>query len=103
MKTLVVLFNLKEGVSPEQYEQWARSFDLPTVVRLPSVDDFRLYRSSGLFGSDQPAPYQYVEVLQILDLEQLKKDVAGKKMQQLVAAFRSFAHEPVYLVCDRVK
>mgnify|MGYP000668011295 CR=1 FL=1 len=47
---LLVLFNLKPGVSPEDYEHWAKTRDMPTVRSLPSIDDFRAYRVTGLLG-----------------------------------------------------
>jgi NAD(P)-dependent dehydrogenase (short-subunit alcohol dehydrogenase family) len=54
---LLVLFNLKPGVSAADYEHWAQTRDMPAVRSLPSVDDFRAYRVTGLLGSDTPAPY----------------------------------------------
>ena len=34
MTTIVVLFNLKDGVDQDEYEQWARTVDIPSVRRL---------------------------------------------------------------------
>ena len=34
MTTVVVLFNLQEGVEPAEYEEWARTVDIPNVRRL---------------------------------------------------------------------
>ena len=78
--TVVVLFNLKAGADAQAYEQWARSTDLPIVRKLGSVDSFEVLRTTGLLGSDAPAPYQYVEILRINDLGQLGKDVGSATM-----------------------
>lgn len=53
---IIVLFNLKPGVDAAAYEAWARSTDIPGVRALKSVDDFQVYRATGLFGSDAKPP-----------------------------------------------
>ena len=40
MAKIVVLFNLKAGVSVADYEKFARETDLPIVNRLPSINRF---------------------------------------------------------------
>ena len=44
MSKVIVLFNLKEGVSVTAYEDWAQNTDLPMVNKLPSVDNFEVLR-----------------------------------------------------------
>ena len=44
MSKIVVLFNVKEGVDLEVYENWARTTDLPTVKNLASIDNFDVLR-----------------------------------------------------------
>ena len=63
-KTLIVLFNLKDGVNEKDYEDWAKEVDIPIAGSLKSVKDFKLYRAEGLFGSDQAPPYKYIEILE---------------------------------------
>ena len=62
---IIVLFNLKEGADAAAYERWAKDVDQPGVNALGSVDKFTVHRATGLFGSDAPSPYQYVEVIDI--------------------------------------
>ena len=47
---IVVLFNLKPGVDPAAYEEWARTTDIPGVRALGSCTDFQVYRTTGLLG-----------------------------------------------------
>lgn len=96
--TVVVLFNLKAGADVRAYEQWARTTDLPIVNKLPSVDSFEVLRTTGLLGSDAPAPYRYVEILRINDLDQLGKDVATDTMQRVVKEFGQFADQPQFML-----
>ena len=56
MPTMIVLVNLKEGVEPEDYERWVLESYAPAVRMLPSVEDWRDYRATGLLGSDAAPP-----------------------------------------------
>jgi hypothetical protein len=51
MPTMIVRVNLKEGVSPEEYEPWILEPYAPAAKALPSVEDWRAYRVAGLLGS----------------------------------------------------
>ena len=98
--TIVVLFNLKPGVSPSDYEQWAKTTDLPTVRTLGSVNQFSVLRTTGLLGTDAPAPYQYVELLEVNDMEKLGADVSSGTMQRVAAEFQQFADNPQFMLTD---
>jgi hypothetical protein len=97
MTTIIVLFNLKAGTSVAEYEKFARELDIPQVNRLPSVASFEVLKAQGLMGGGA-APYEYIEVLRVRDLEQLGKDVQSPIMQQVVATFRSLAQNPQFIV-----
>lgn len=102
MTMIVVLFNLKAGVNASDYEQWARTTDLPNVNRLPSVAQFSVLRTTGLLGADAPAPFQYVELLEVKDMVQLGEDVAGETMQKVAAEFQQFADNPQFMLTERI-
>jgi|SRR5215212_1935135 len=91
MPSMIVLVNLKEGVTPEDYERWVLESYAPAVRELPSVEDWRNYRATGLLGSGADPPYQYVVTLEIEDLEQLGRDMAGGEMQQLLSELHALA------------
>jgi hypothetical protein len=40
---MVVVVNLKEGVSPEDYERWEKETYAPAVKALPSILDWQAY------------------------------------------------------------
>ena len=52
MKTLIVMFDLKPGQSVEEYEEFAKTIDVPGVKRMNSVDEFRVYKSESLLFSE---------------------------------------------------
>lgn len=100
MPTMIVLVNLKEGVSPEDYECWVLRSYAPAVRELPSVADWRNHRVRGLLGSDDAPPYRYVVSTEVNDMEQLGRDVAGERMRGLLAELRGYA-EVTQLVAER--
>jgi hypothetical protein len=102
MPQIVVLFNLKQGVDAGAYEAWARATDLPIVRGLPSIGGFELYRATGLLGSDKELPYQYIELIQVDDMTQFGGDIASETMQRVAGEFRTYADDPVFLLCDRL-
>lgn len=100
MQTMIVLVNLKEGVSREDYERWILDSYAPAVKGLPSVEDWRDYRASGLFGSDATPPYRYVVALEINDMEQLGRDMEGEEMQRLLSELHELA-EVTQIMAER--
>ena len=100
MQTMIVLVNLKEGVSREDYERWILDSYAPVVKGLPSVEDWRDYRASGLLGSDATPPYRYVVALEINDMEQLGRDMEGEEMQRLLSELHELA-EVTQIMAER--
>jgi REDY-like protein HapK len=97
--TIVVLFNLKPGVSVADYERFASELDLPTVNGLPSIAQFEVLRSKGLLRGGA-GPYQYIEILRVKNMEQFGSDVSTATMQSIAAQFRSFADNPQFILTE---
>ncbi|MGI8858841.1 MAG: REDY-like protein HapK [Rubrobacteraceae bacterium] len=97
---MIVLVNLKRDVRPEDYERWVRDSYAPAAKNLPSVSNWRNYRVDGLLGSESAPPYRYVVTLEVEDMEQLGRDMAGEKMRRLLAELHEFA-EVTQLVAER--
>ena len=100
MPAMIVLVNLKEGVKPEDYERWVLESYAPAVRGLPSVEDWRNFRVSGLLGSDAAPPYRYVVTLEVGDLEQLGDDLASEEMQMLFSELHDLA-EITQIIAER--
>jgi hypothetical protein len=87
---IIVLFNLKPGVSPHAYESWAQTRDMPSVRGLRSIDGFDVYRTTGLLtGGD--APYAYVEVIDVNDMALFGTEAAADPMPAIAAEFAKWA------------
>ena len=99
---LIALFNLKPGITPQDYETWAKTTDLPTVRSLGSIDGFRVERAVAVMGSDAPPPYQYIEIIDINNEEQFGKDVASEAMTKIATQFQAMA-DVTFLVTESIE
>ena len=97
---MIVLVNLKDGVDPEEYERWILDSYAPAVRGLASVEDWRDYRVSGLLRSEAAPPYEYVVTLDVRDLDQLGRDMAGEGMQRLFTELHELA-DITQLIAER--
>lgn len=97
---IIVLFNLKQGVDPAQYEKWARETDIPGVRGLGSCSDFQVYRATGLFGSDEPPPYAYIETIDIKGMDAFLGDVQSEAVQKVAAEFQTLADNPLFITTE---
>ncbi|MGB6229254.1 MAG: hypothetical protein WBF53_03905 [Litorimonas sp.] len=86
---IVVLFNLQEGKTVEDYERWAKETDIPAVNGLGSVDRFEVLRAEGLLFSDDASPYQYVELLDINDMDAFGAEAGQDHMQAIANTFQT--------------
>ena len=91
MPTMIVLVNLKDGVTPEEYESWLQERYVPTILDLASVDEWRGYRVGGLPESDGEPSYEYVVSVGINDLEQLGRDMKNEQVQRLLGELGQYA------------
>jgi hypothetical protein len=97
---IIVLFNLKPGVAVSDYEEWARTRDIPGVNALSSVSRFTVHRATGLFGSDAAAPYQYIEIIDITGMEPFVADISTPEFQAMAAPFQDFADAPQFILTE---
>ncbi|MCB8881396.1 hypothetical protein ACELLULO517_14195 [Acidisoma cellulosilytica] len=99
---IFVLFNLKPGVSKAEYLAWAKQTDLPIVRGLDSVASFEVFEVTSLLGSDQSPPYDYIEVVEVKDMDAFGKDVAQEIMQRVAAEFQAIA-TPQFLLSRSIE
>jgi hypothetical protein len=95
---IIVLFNLKPGVSISDYETWARTRDIPGVNALSSVTSFSVHRATGLFGSDAASPYQYIEIIDIPAMDLFVAEISTPEFQAMAAPFQDYADAPQFIL-----
>lgn len=97
---IIVIFNLKDGVDPAAYEAWARGTDIPGVNALSSVKSFTVHKATGLFGSDAPSPYHYIEVIDIHGMDPFVTEISTEEFQKVAAAFGAYADNPQFILTE---
>lgn len=99
---IICLFKLQPGVNRAQYEEWARTRDIPGVRALGTIQHFSIHRATGLFGSDEPAPYDYIELIDVDSIEGFVADVSTPEFQAAAAPFRDYADNPVFILTEEL-
>ena len=98
---IVVLFNLKAGVDIGEYEEWAKTRDIPAVNALGSVKSFTVHKATGMFGDDSaPVPYEYFEIIDIDTLDGFVADVSVEEFQAAAAPFQDYADNPQFVLTE---
>jgi len=97
---MIVLVNLKEDVTPQEYERWLEERYVPAILDLASVEEWHGYRAGGLPEAGGEPPYEYVVSVGINDLEQLGKDMESKQVQRPLGELGQYA-EVTQLMTER--
>lgn len=98
---IIVLFNLKDGVSVDEYENWAKTRDIPGVNALGSVDSFTVHKAAGVFGDDSAKPaYDYFEIIDITDMDAFVADISTEEFQAAAAPFQDYADNPQFILTE---
>lgn len=99
---IIALFNLKPGVSVSDYEAWAKSTDIPTVNGLKSVDNFEVFKSVGLLGTEDAPPYKYIEIIDVNDMETFGGEVGTETMQKVAGEFQAMADDLAFILTEKL-
>lgn len=101
---LILIYSLKDGVTPADFETWVRDVDYPSMRGLQRVSDFRTYRTERLLmGEGQPS-VQYIEAFAIPDLDGfVAEDMGGETVQSVMGTFMGFADAPEFIVVTEVE
>lgn len=101
---LILIYSLKDGVTPEDFEAWVVETDYPQMRGLARVTDFRTYRSERLLMGEGEPSVQYIEAFSIPDLDGfVAEDMGGETVQSVMGAFMGFAEAPEFIVVSEVK
>lgn len=98
MSKVIVLFNLRPDVNREAYESWAKNTDLPIVNNLESVNTFEVLKSQSLLGSESKPPFEYIEILDIKEMDRFSEEASTDMMGKVAAEFQTFADNPLFIV-----
>ena len=68
-----VTFRLKPELTPEQYEEWFRSENVPAVRKTQSISTYRVWRIVGVM--DGSPTYEYLEEMEIADQGEFEREL----------------------------
>jgi REDY-like protein HapK len=103
MAYLLIRYNLKDGVSPEEFETWVRDTDQPTMRTLQRVGSFNTYKATGLLMGDGAPSQSYFEIFEIDDLAGFTgEDMPGDTVQSIMGQFMGFADNPEFVIAEKI-
>jgi hypothetical protein len=79
-----VITTLKPGVKREDYERWLREYDYVVARKLPSIVSYRTHRIEGPINGAETAGWNYIERIEIRDVDQYQRDMASPAGQELI-------------------
>lgn len=84
MSVRYVITTLKPGVDPADYERWVREYDYKVAKTLPSFVSYRAHRIQGPIQGVENAGWNYIERIEVRDVEQYQRDLASPAGQELI-------------------
>ncbi len=100
MVRMVAVFNLKAGVTPEEYESYARETDPPMIAKMQSIEDFGTYRVTGLLNGDD-SPYAYAEVIDVIDMDVLREEMKSEELQNISKKFKGMTTDYSMMLTEK--
>ena len=100
---LFLLYTLKDGVSPEDFERWVIETDYPAMRGLSRVQSFRTFRAERLLIGEGAPGVSYIEAFAIPDLEGfVAEDLGGATVQGIMGQFIGLVDAPQFIVASEV-
>ena len=84
MPVRYVITTLKPSVKREDYERWLREYDYVVARKLPSIVSYRTHRIEGPINGAETAGWNYIERIEIRDVDQYQRDMASPAGQELI-------------------
>lgn len=97
---VILAYRLRPEVGRDEYERWVREQDVPYVRSRPTVQHFEVMRVDGAL--EGAAGMEYVEVLEITDLDADRALLAQPPGPELDGAWRSMTRDQTILRVTRI-
>ena len=103
MAKVILHYRLKPGVAREDFENWVRATDYPTIRGIARVASFANHRVRGLLIGEGDPGMDYVEIFDIPDLDGFTaEDLPGDVIQAIMGDFMERVDDPVFIVADEI-
>jgi len=87
------LNRLHEGADRDEYEAWIRRVDYPVARAQGAITSYTVTRIDGTLSGEGASPYDYLEVIEITDLEAYRALGELPEFQQLLKEWSQFVAE----------
>lgn len=103
MAKIILTYKLKPGTTKEDFENWVRTTDYPTMRGLKRVASFTNNRVRGLLMGEGEAGMDYIEVFDVPDLDGFTgEDMPGAVVQGIMGDFMGRVDDVKFIVADEV-
>jgi len=89
------LNRLREGVDAGEYEAWIRRVDYPIARAQGAITSYTVTRIEDTLSGEGESPYDYLEVIEITDLEAYRALGSLPEFEQLLQEWSQFVAEAV--------
>lgn len=88
----IILYNLADHVTDEQYKEYLDNEKGPLMKSLPSVRKFELVKITGAVSGE--IPYKYVGIMYLTSLDEFyKKDAPSQKFQDFQTKWKTMVSD----------
>jgi hypothetical protein len=82
---------LKAGAKAADYEAWVQHTDYRLAEEIASIAHYRVHRIVGTMDGEGPSPYDYIEVLEVTDIDEYRSAMANHPaIRQIVTEIGQF-------------
>jgi hypothetical protein len=74
MAKRIILYNLKENVTDEQFKEYVQTDKGPLISSLPAVNKYELVKITG--ATADKIPYRYVGIVHVTSIEEFEEKAA---------------------------
>jgi hypothetical protein len=94
MAKQIILYNLAEHVTDEQYREYVINEKGPLLDSMPGARKFEMVKITGSMSGK--IPYKYIGIMHIEDMEKFMREaLPSKKMQDFSAKWRTMVQPEV--------
>ena len=91
------LNRLRDGADPEEYEAWIRRVDYPVARAQGAIASYTVTRIDGTLSGEGESPYDYLEVIEITDLDAYRALGDLSEFQQLLREWSGYVADAVMI------
>ena len=101
MAKRIILYNLAENVTDEEFKDYVTNEKGPLIDSLPSVKKYELVRITGATAGE--IPYKYVGIVHMTSLDEFnQKDAKTQQYQDFFTKFRPMVSDLLILSGEEI-